>query len=357
MEKRKSNFKKQSFKSNNRRKNFVKREDSFQFRMLKSVDVTPEWISALNYNPLPKLIRKGSPITAFKLIKDVYNLEKHHRLFREGEKRVFLQRALQRLLKTDLTKFVEQLDNEKRSSLAFLELLKISHNVYELGGNKFFPPVKDIIIQLMKFQAEDGRFPLLYHHHSHACFLLLQMGMRGNRLLDKSITWIANRQREDGGWLHRSTVAKGNNYDNEPSCIWTTAEVLQLLSLRQKMFKTHALKASEFLLNRVLQENNSTLMSAQENWDKLGITHTSEGMFTGGTYKVLQGVVNCGYTPEDMRVRKMLNWLIEQQMEDGYFPKIAGHMPIADENVTVNILKLVQEIESTRPKHDNNTDI
>ena len=325
--------------------------------MLKSVEVTPNWVNVLEHNPFSKLIRKGSPITAFSMIKDIYKLEKHHRLFREGEKRVFLQRALQRLLKNDFVESIKKCDDEKRSSLAFLDLLKITHKIYELGGTKFFPPVRDLIIHLMKFQADDGRFPLLYHHHAHACNLILKFGMGGNRLLDKSITWIANRQREDGGWLHRSSVAKGKQYDNEPSCIWTTAEVLLLLSSRQKMFKKQALKASEFLLNRILQENNSTLMSAQDNWDKLGTSGTNDGMFTGGTLKVLQGVIKCGFTPEDMRVRKMVNWLYDQQLEDGYFPLVAGNMmPIADEKVTVDVLKLVQEIESTRPKYDISTD-
>ena len=71
----------------------------------------------------------------------------------------------------------------------------------------------------MNFQDKNGRFPMNYHHHAHACNLLLDLGVGGNKLIDKAINFIISRQRDDGGWLHRNNLPKGMKYDNAPSCI------------------------------------------------------------------------------------------------------------------------------------------
>ena len=91
--------------------------------------------------------------------------------------------------------------------------------------------------------------PLLYHHHAHACWLLLKLGLAGNRLLDKAIIWIKKRQRNDGGWLHRTMVKKGRSFENQTSCIWITVEILQLLCARYSFAKS-----KEFDVEKVNKE-------------------------------------------------------------------------------------------------------
>ena len=81
-------------------------------------------------------------------------------------------------------------------------------------------------IQAMDFQNPDGRFPGLYHHHARMCYLLMRLGLQGNRLLDRAFHWIVERQREDGGWLHRSMIQKGKSIKSQKSCIWTSSEIL-----------------------------------------------------------------------------------------------------------------------------------
>ena len=175
----------------------------------------------------------------------------------------------------------------------------------------------------------------------------MKMRMEGNRLVDRSIHWIQERQREDGGWLHRSTIPARKNYDKAESCIWTTAEVVNMLAARKSFRRTAlARKACDFLLDRTLKPNTDRLFPSVEAWDHLAIGQGQDSMFSGGTLKVLEGAVDCGFDLGDTRIMKLYDWLLSIQMENGYFPRITGKMPIADGLVTARALNVIRKLRS-----------
>jgi hypothetical protein len=190
---------------------------------------------------------------------------------------------------------------------------------------------------------------MYYHHHAHALRILLKLGIQGNRLIDRGINWVIKRQRDDGGWIHRANVPTGKSIDKIPSCIWTTAEIAALLSEKSGFKKSDELKrACEFLLANIEKDNLSTLLPEANAWNQFKITSDSNLMFAGGTLKVLEILVRAGYNPSNPQFKKLYEWFIAQQMDDGLFPMVAGKMPIANEAVSVRAMALIRAVESTR---------
>jgi hypothetical protein len=201
----------------------------------------------------------------------------------------------------------------------------------------------------MRFQNDDGRFPMYYHHHAHALRILLKLGITGNRLIDRGINWVIKRQRDDGGWIHRGNVPTGKSIDKIPSCIWTTAEIAALLSEKSGFKKSESLqRACEFLLSNIEKDNLSTLLPDANAWNQFSITSNSNSMFAGGTLKVLEILLSAGYNPSKPQFKKIYKWFLDQQMDDGMFPMVAGKNPIANEAVSVRAMALIRAIESTR---------
>ena len=145
-------------------------------------------------------------------------------------------------------------------------------------------------------------------------------------------------QRKDGGWLHRNNVPKGMKYENLPSCIWTTAEISLLLSKRSIFRNSKSISDSKaFLLDNYLNKNKSTLLPKSDAWECLSINHTSEHMFAGGTLKILEIFLN-SKVENIKHIKKMIDWLKAQQMENSLYPKIANKHPVSDILVTNRVL-------------------
>ncbi len=317
------------------------------------LDFNPAWVKVLAVNPLPKLVRHEKPFVTLSVLRDLYDMNYLDESYKAAEQEVFRQHSWRIVFKPlRQTPTGDSPPAEEMGvAFSFLKQLHRMHRIMELGGSTYLVPVKSEIVKLMKFQAEDGRFPLLYHHHAHACWIMLKLGMEGNRLVDKAIHWMLERQRDDGGWLHRSMTPRGKKYDDAESCIWTTAEVLQLISCRKSIRKSKpALQACEFLLERLLQKNKTSLFPTVEAWDHLAIGSKGDSIFSGGTLKVMEAVTRCGYGKHDSRLNKLYKWLLSIQLEGGYFPRIAGKFPIADSMVTVRALSVIKNLSQTAAK-------
>ena len=320
-----SKYKKQFNKSKIKVSEFADTRET----VLHNLNTNPEWVGSLNQNPIPYIIKKGKPGDVFLLLKNVYGLDHNHALYRLVELAVFKQQALHKISNKNYESS-KDVDNE---ILFYYQLQKI-HQLVDLGATDYLNVIKDQIIKLMNFQDENGRFPMNYHHHAHACNLLIDLGLEGNKLIDRGIHFIISRQRDDGGWLHRNNLPKGLKYQDASSCIWTTAEISLLLTKRTIFRNSKNLSnAKSFLISNYLNKNTSTLLSKSDSWECLSINHTSEHMFAGGTLKILEILLN-SKSNDIKKIKKMINWLVEQQMENSLFPKIANKHPISDILVT-----------------------
>ena len=305
--------------------------------ILENLNTKPDWVSILNSNPIPKIIKEGKPSEVFCLLKDVYGLTHTHALYRLVESSVFRQKSLHKIASKNNAQ-----KNDSNDLKFYYQLQKV-HQLVDLGATDYLNVIKDEIVKLMNFQDNNGRFPMNYHHHAHACNLLIDLGIGGNKLIDKAINWILTRQRDDGGWIHINNLPKGSDHNKASSCIWTTAEIAKLLTKRS-IFKgsDNLLKAKSFLEKNYLNNNKSTLLSKSDSWECLVVNHTSEHMFAGGTLKILEIFLNS--TSTDIKlIDKMIEWLKNQQMEDSFFPKIVNKHPITDISVTNRALHVMKK--------------
>jgi hypothetical protein len=108
--------------------------------------------------------------------------------------------------------------------------------------------------------------------------------------------------------------------------------------------------AGEFLLERALQENHTTLLPEAHNWDILATGYEGVQLFHGGTLKVLQALSRSGFNPSDSRFKKLYGWLLSTQLDNGSFPRVNGKDTVGDFGVTVSVLELVRRVESSRPE-------
>ena len=137
----------------------------------------------------------------------------------------------------------------------------------------------------------------------------MAVGMARSPAIHRAAHWIAERQREDGGWLHPHMTTR-----RKQSCIWTTVEVLAFLAqYRTTTIKAGMGNATEFVLTHALQPGTTTLLPGVETWDHLAVGVSGEGLFMGGTLKALEGLSRAGVTPADSRFKKLYTWLLEQQ--------------------------------------------
>lgn len=233
--------------------------------------------------------------------------------------------------------------------LVLVMLVEKLHSLMNLGGRRSWPEARDAIRALLGFQQPDGRFPLMYHHHAAIGSLMISLGLGRNPAVHKAAHWILERQREDGGWLHPHMAGRGKA---PRSCLWTTAEVLAFLGRYPTMrVKAKFQAAGEFLLQHALEANTTSLLPDAATWDFLQTGSRGVQLFQGGTLKVLDGLSLAGFNPAHRTFKKLYQWLLEQQLPSGLFPRVAGRDEKGDALVTARALDVIRRVEVGRPAH------
>ncbi|MCH7497985.1 MAG: hypothetical protein IH971_09050 [Candidatus Marinimicrobia bacterium] len=231
--------------------------------------------------------------------------------------------------------------------LVLLGLLENLHALVHLGAHRNWPDVTRGLRALLERQRPDGRFALLYHHHASIGRLLMTLGQRNAPPVHRAAHWIAERQREDGGWLHPEMAGRRVR---PPSCLWTTAEVLAFIARYPSYrIKQRLPRAAEYLLEHALEANSTTLLPDAGAWDVLAEGSQGQRLFQGGTLKVLDGLSLAGSNPSNTTFKKLYTWLLDQQLDNGHFPRVAGRDREGDAWVTVRALEVIHRVETTRP--------
>ena len=314
-----------------------------EYHSWQKIELSPFWIKNLPENPIPHLIRNSPPQIRYLAARDALGLPNRHPLVRKIHKHIPHENPFKKLIK-ESEKYLEspKIQNE---GMEFLQTLERVHKYVLNGADKKMYPIQSEIVNLFNNLDGNGRFPLLYHHHAHACWILLKLGQEGNRLLDKAIIWIKKRQRPDGGWLHRSMVNKGATYDNQLSCIWTTMEILQLLSCRTTFAKSKEVASGiEFIADRLFHDSSTNFLKSYSPWDTFKVGESGDSIFTGGSVKMMECAVNHGLGFKHPMVDKLYNGLLFTQMKSGYFPGVKSKKPIRDAMVTVRILSFIRKL-------------
>jgi hypothetical protein len=322
---------------------------------MRRLNLKPAWVRVLPLNPIPTIVQQASPGVQLRLLplltdgKDTDSQVLAKQL-RKGASSGSEVARIQRRQADNGTWPVDSAGQPEGvvKQLVQLSLLENLHALFVLGGDRSWLVVKKGLAALLEYQHEDGRFPLLYHHHACIGRLLIDLGLGRNPAVHRAVHWILDRQRPDGGWLHPQMAGQGKQ---PQSCLWTTAEVLAFIG-RYRTFrvKEHLDKAGEFLLSHALEPNATTLLPEATSWDILEVGSRGMHLFHGGTLKVLDGLTLAGFNPSHTTFKKLYTWLLSQQLDNGYFPRIVGQDAEGDPLVTIRALEVIQRIETSRPE-------
>ena len=310
---------------------------------------TKHWIDLVRIDPLPALLRKAPLPIRYQAARrfNTQNHEMLERLTHEMTQYKPRRQLLESQSDDGSWKIEKKYKIEERNrAMAFLLQLKNMTQLHDFGCSKEMTQVQKGVIALLKTQKPDGKFPLLLHHHGYALWLLAQYKLIGNPFVEKGYRWLAKRQRSDGGWISPSMIPTGVSLKTTKSGIWTTLFVFQAFSVHSRLRHSDTCqKASEFVLENFLAQNHTTLFPKKDAWNYLYTDYTDNGLFRGGTLRFIEALAPFAELHSHPNFKKAVNWMLNQQLDNGLFPAIAGKSKEGDYAVTLRFLTALKEMD------------
>jgi len=223
---------------------------------------------------------------------------------------------------------------EKQKALQLNYLTSLLSEARDYNCHKRMIDIQNVLIHILKHQNKDGSFPLPLHLNAHLIETLLKYDFEGNRFVEQAIRWLVRQQNEDGGW---GTADDGSD-------IWLTLKVLSACSYHSVMRERRKIKrGADFILNRYLSTNKGGILEGLQAWDQLSYGYEGIKAFRGGTLKVLEVLVRLEYTAENKTIRKMLNWLEDQQNVYGLWSALPRQAKnTTDDWVSYRVIRVLQ---------------
>jgi squalene-hopene cyclase-like protein/prenyltransferase/squalene oxidase-like repeat protein len=273
-----------------------------------------EWFTNnLPYDPIKVLYHGYHAPIRYDLYKNYLLFEHDDAALHETEqdvktaqRRVNLLLTLERILK-NLHKF----DADREEEM----LLKLASIVKELrfyNCNRKMTSTQRALAELIKFQKEDGSFPVSLAGNVFIIETILEYGVVNNPYVEKALKWLLKQQNDDKGW--------GTTNDGH-SDVWITTKVLHAFSFSMKYMKnTKIRKGIEFVLSHLYVENSGGIVEGKQAWENFSGDYMLEGSYIGGILSVLEMCARLNVSYEDPRVSEMLDWLKSKQLQSGHWP-------------------------------------
>lgn len=311
----------------------------------KSLLPFPEIPEELNWfkdrftiDPIQRILRSRNSQVKYFLYKNVFQMDQMTMHLKVTKRELNENRNRQKILKAmelfDPEKEFAEYPPDKQRVLQLNYLTSLLSEARDYNCHKRMNDVQDIFIYILKHQMKDGSFPLPFHLNTFLIETLLKYDFEGNRFVEQAIRWLVRQQNEDGGW----------GKADPGSDIWVTLKVLSACSYHSVMREREKInRGADFILENYLSENKGGILEGLQAWDQLSYGYDGMKAFRGGTLKVLEVLVRLGYTAENKVIRKMLNWLEDQQNMYGLwsaFPRQAKDT--TDDWVSYRIIRVLQ---------------
>lgn len=210
--------------------------------------------------------------------------------------------------------------------------------------------VETALEKILGWQTDEGYIPgpwdvsfALPQFNGYALRMLIRFGMEKDPRVRKLIRWTLDSQRPDGGWrvpyledvkydpkyrLMRQSVfldlVRDNkvhpydpkDYDNIPSCIWTTMMIVRGLTHSMELSRREETRrGAEFFLDRFFQRNYHPLFfQSPTHWTKL-----RDPTYYGSGLCALDLLTWLGFGAEDSRMHRPVKWLLDSRSSDGFW--------------------------------------
>ncbi|MBU1158351.1 MAG: hypothetical protein KKE24_03325 [Candidatus Thermoplasmatota archaeon] len=201
-------------------------------------------------------------------------------------------------------------------------------------------------------------FPLPYYN-GFAVRNMQQFGLFDDPRTQRLIRWILSMQRQDGGWnipyiqdmwyrpKYRCLKKRGfmdlvesedapaydpKDYDDIPSCIWSTVMAIRGLTYHKLLHKSAAVRRGiDFILDRFFKRNyHASFYQSEKNW-----TRFKYPTYLGSGLSALDILTWNGYGPEDPRMEKPIRWLLAARTKEGFWHVSERPNPEKDQWITV----------------------
>lgn len=249
---------------------------------------------------------------------------------KKAVRRVSLLLTLERILK-NLDKF-----EESRKEEMLLKLASISKELHFYNCNRKMTSTQRALAELIKFQNEDGSFPVSLAGNVFIIETILEYGVVNNPYMEKALKWLLKQQNADKGW--GSTTA-------DYSDVWITTKVLHAFSYSMKYHNnTKIRKGIEFVLTHLYVPNPGGIVEGKEAWENFSGDFMLEGSYVGGVLSVLEMCARLNVSAEDPRIHEMLTWLRHKQLQTGHWPTQTYDMysKKSDERVTMRVVRILK---------------
>ena len=188
------------------------------------------------------------------------------------------------------------------------------------------------LIQLGKIYSTDSKLPIQFHARAGRLF-----SQNHRELSFKIASYMADIQRDDGGWINPQS-----NMSDLGSCIWTSLEIILLLQdVDANHFNKIISKGHDYIKSRFLLNNpTSSILTSKGSWDELSVGHKEESMFTGGTLKYLESLIQTkNFKSKD--IRNHIDWLRSIRLNNSLYPRNVKGKQIPDPYVSVRALRVL----------------
>lgn len=215
--------------------------------------------------------------------------------------------------------------------------------------------------RILSWQTEEGYVPGPWHvpfglpnYNGLALRSLIGFGLEQDPRVQRLVRWLLRCQRADGGWVvpyledmrylpqfrqmkkevflnlvWRSEVPgyDPGDYDDIPSCIWTTMMVVRGFCQSFELARRKEVrKGAEFFLDRFFKPNyHSVFHKAASHWTKLRFP-----CYVGSGLCALDLLTWLGFGADDPRMERPIRWLMGARSADGLWYQSGRPSPEKD---------------------------
>jgi hypothetical protein len=213
-----------------------------------------------------------------------------------------------------------------------LETWKTLRKLVEMYGfNRSHPVLSRAAEYIFSFQTQEGDIRGILSNQYMPYYMgailevLIKAGYENDKRVEKGIEWLLDMRQEDGGWIAPLLLYKMSDYykicmqppvqplRHLPFSHTISGMVIRAFAAHSHFKKSPEAKRAGFLLKgRFFQKDAYTSRQAESYWVKFQFPFWWSDLLT-----VLDSLMRMEFSPKDEDIQKGLDWLIDNQCENG----------------------------------------